>query len=286
MNSLDMNEENEILNEVLEDEGVKQTKSPRKKIPSFHDNDIIPEKKKGKLTCFIDGYLVTLEPTDIRLLNKLTGEEREKFLRNIKAECNQKLIYKVAGKLLKFENSKIVKVDPDELYAAGWHALAKAINTYDYTKGWLFTTYAYKIITNEMIQEIKRIKKKVVTKIDGEKVETLAIHVSMESPIRNDNKGNEIFVADMIADKKENPEKTLEKDDMHTMIMKALDTLDPTEKYVMTYRYGLDRDIILTQKEIAEKLHQSQANISKIEKTCRLKLRILLKGALSDDWED
>lgn len=276
-------EEDEILDEVLEDEKVEKDSTGRKKIPSFHDGDKLPEL--DKLTCFIDGYLVALDDFEIRILNKSEGKEREDFLKNIKAACNQKLIYKVANRLLRFENSKVIRIDPDELYAAGWHALAKAIKTYDYTKGWLFTTYAYKIIMNEMIQEIKRVKKKVVSKIDGEKVESLAIHVSMESPIKNDNKGNDIYVADMISDKKDGPEKLLEKDDMHNIIMRALDTLDPTEKYVMTYRYGLDRDIVLTQKEIAEKLNQSQANISKIEKTCRLKLRMLLKGSLGDSWE-
>lgn len=295
---LNENEEEEILEEILEDELKEELDTDtnneepapkvkaRSKIPSYSSTDELPLPEKDKLTCFIDGYLVTLDALDVKLLNKLTGEERDKYLNDKKARCNEKLIYKVSNNLLKFENNHFVKVDPDELYAAGWHALAKAIKTYDYSKGWLFTTYAYKIIMNEMIQEIKRVKKKVVTKIDGEKVETLAIHISMDSPIRNDNKGNDIYVSDMISDDENiGPEKLMEKDDIKRIIMIALDSLDPTEKFVMTYRYGLDRDIVLTQKEIADKLNQSQANISKIEKTCRLKLRLLLKGSIGDNWE-
>lgn len=291
--------EDDVIDEMLDeaDEEEKRKKKPitekkeekvekpskAKKIPTYHDNDILPVK--DKLVTFLDGYLVTLDKTDINILNKLTGQEREDYLRNIKAESNQKLIYKVANRLLRFEPNTIVKVDFEELIAAGWHALAKAINTYDYSKGWLFTTYAYKIIMNEMIQEIKRVKKKVVTKIDGEKIESLAIHISMDAPIKNDNKGNDIYVSDMISDTADGPEAIMEKDSIKNVIMQCLDELNPTEKYVVIYRYGLDRDIILTQKEIAEKLNQSQANISKIEKTCRSKLRVLLQSALGQDLE-
>ena len=263
--------EDDVIDEMLDeaDEEEKRKKKPitekkeekvekpskAKKIPTYHDNDILPVK--DKLVTFLDGYLVTLDKTDINILNKLTGQEREDYLRNIKAESNQKLIYKVANRLLRFEPNTIVKVDFEELIAAGWHALAKAINTYDYSKGWLFTTYAYKIIMNEMIQEIKRVKKKVVTKIDGEKIESLAIHISMDAPIKNDNKGNDIYVSDMISDTADGPEAIMEKDSIKNVIMQCLDELNPTEKYVVIYRYGLDRDIILTQKEIAEKLEQN-----------------------------
>lgn len=282
----DILEEENILEEVLETLTDDKTKVTREKIPKFHDDDELPLPENDKLTTFIDGYLVTLDELDVKILNSIKGKEREDYLREKKAICNEKLIYKVANKLLKFEYNSLVKIDPEELYAAGWHALAKAINTYDVNKGFLFTTYAYRIMENEMKQEIKKIKKKVVSKIDGQKVESLAIHVSMDAPIRNDNKGNDIYVADMLADKAEGPDKLSEREDTKKVILRALDSLDPTEKYVMTYRYGLDRDIVLTQKEIAEKLNQSQANISKIEKTCRLKLRILLKGSLGANWED
>lgn len=273
-------EANEVLDEMLKSEG---TSSPKEKIPKLGEFDYFDVPENSKLTCFIDGYLITMDDVDARLLNKLTGPEREELLNNIKAKSNEKLIYTVANRILRFETNKVVTIEAEELYAAGWHALAKAIKTFDPSKKLLFTTYSYRIILNEMIQEVKRVKKKVKTKIDGEVVETMAINISMETPLRSDNNGNSLYVADVIADTKDKPEDYVSKDDLRITIMQALDMLDATEKFVMTYRYGLDRDIKLTQKEIADKLRQSQANISKIEKNCRTKLRILLQGKVDEN---
>jgi RNA polymerase sigma factor (sigma-70 family) len=275
----DEKEADEVLDEILQTEGVS---SSRDKIPRMNENDIFNVEEGKKLTCFIDGYLITIDDIDARLLNKLQGKEREDFLNNIKAKSNEKLIYTVANRLLRFETNRYITIEPEELYAAGWHALAKAIKTFDPSKKLLFTTYSYRIIMNEMIQEIKRIKKKIKQKDGDEVTETLVINISMETPLRSDNNGNSIYVSDVIADTKDTPAEAMAKDDLRITIMQALDMLDATEKFVMTYRYGLDRDIKLTQKEIANKLCQSQANISKIEKNCRAKLRIFLQGKVDD----
>lgn len=275
----DEKEANEVLDEMLQTEGASQ----RDRIPRMNENDYFDVPEGKKLTCFIDGYLITIDDIDAKLLNKLTGEERTKFLDNIKAKSNEKLIYTVANRLLRFETNKYISIDAEELYAAGWHALAKAIKTFDPSKKLLFTTYSYRIIMNEMIQEIKRIKKKIKQKDGDEEKETLVLNISMETPLRSDNNGNSIFVQDVIADTKDTPAEAMAKDDLRISIMQALDMLDATEKFVMIYRYGLDRDIRLTQKEIANKLCQSQANISKIEKNCRTKLRILLQGKIDEN---
>ena len=52
--------------------------------------------------------------------------------------------------------------------------------------------------------------------------------------------------------------------------------LSATERYILCYRFGLDRGIVLTQKDIALKLQMSQANISKIEKNSLDKLKEVL----------
>lgn len=275
----DDKEADEVINEMLKESGNNST---REKIPKLNADDKfdIPEGKT--LTCFIDGFLVTLDETDAKLLNKLTGNERINYLDNIKAKSNEKLIYKVANRILKFETNMVINIDADELYAAGWHALAKAIKTFDPSKNWLFTTYSYRIIMNEMIQEVKKVKKKVKQKIGDETYETMAINISMDTPLKSDNNGNSIYVQDVIADTNDRPDQAMDKEDLKITIMQALDMLDPTEKFVITYRYGLDRDVKLTQKEIADKLKQSQANISKIEKNSRAKLRILLQGKIDE----
>lgn len=190
----------------------------------------------------------------------------------------------MANRILRFETNTIVNVEADELYVAGWHALAKAIKTFDPSKNLLFTTYSYRIILNEMIQEVKKVKKKVKNKVGDEMVETLAVNISMDAPIRKDNNGNNIYFSDVISDTADRPDQSMDKDDLKITIMKALDMLDPTEKFVIIYRYGLDRDVKLTQKEIADKLKQSQANISKIEKNSRAKLRILLQGKIDESF--
>lgn len=273
----DEKEADEVITEMLKEEGIQISHSG---IPTLDSNGEFLVPEGSKLTAFIDEYLITMDDIDARILNKMVGQERIEYLNNIKAKSNEKLIYKVAERIMRYETNNIVYVDRDELYAAGWHALAKAIKTFDPSKKHKFTTYSYRIILNEMIQEVKKVKKKVKRKFGDEVSETLAINISMDAPIKNDNNGNSIYVSDTIADSADRPDEVMDKSDIKVTIMKALDMLDPTEKYVMVYRYGLDRDIKLTQKEIADKLNQSQANISKIEKTCRQKLRIFLKGKI------
>ena len=61
------------------------------------------------------------------------------------------------------------------------------------------------------------------------------------------------------------------------MLLNALQYLKEDEQFIIIYRYGLDRGIVLTQKEIANKVGMSQANVSKIQKNCLQKLKLILR---------
>ena len=69
----------------------------------------------------------------------------------------------------------------------------------------------------------------------------------------------------------------IENSENRRILLDALEYLKPEEKYILIYRFGLNNGEIKTQKEIAETIHMSQANVSKIQKNCLHKLRLILR---------
>ena len=90
-----------------------------------------------------------------------------------------------------------------------------------------------------------------------------------------DKNGSQVTLEDVIPDKGLTPEEEQQKTGLRTIILSIINTLSPIEKYIITYRFGLDREIELTQKEIAEQVDMSQANVSKIERGCMDKIKEL-----------
>lgn len=96
-----------------------------------------------------------------------------------------------------------------------------------------------------------------------------------------DKNGSQVTLEDVIPDKNLTPEEEFQKNGLRKIILQIINTLSPIEKYIITYRFGLDREIELTQKEIAEQVDMSQANVSKIERGCMDKIKELYISSLS-----
>lgn len=188
---------------------------------------------------------------------KLTKEERE-----IYAEQNMKLIGYVMKSLYPSQ------VDYEELYDVGVTGYAKALVSYNKANGAKFSTYAHNCIKNEILFFLRKESKHINN------------NKSLNTILSVDKNGNNLQLEDIVSDEalKDNglEDKILE-DEQRAIIFKAIGELSEKEQKIIIYRFGLDRGIKKTQKELAEEINMSQANVSKIQEKALKKLQVILK---------
>ena len=149
--------------------------------------------------------------------------------------------------------------EQEDLVSIGTVGLIKAIDSYKYDSGTKFATYAGKCLQNEILMYFRSQKK-------------LSQEVSINETIDIDKDGNPltyidiISVDDTIADDLElkmNSEK----------VARIISRLEPREKEIIVYRYGLTGAKSLTQREVAVKLGISRSYVSRIEKKALEEIR-------------
>lgn len=213
-------------------------------IPFIDEFDVVKE---------LDKYTDDSAPTSNQ---KLTKEERERY-----AEENLKLIGFVMKSLYPSQ------VDYEELYDVGVTGYAKALVSYNKGNGAKFSTYAYNCIRNEILFFLRKESKHINN------------NISLNNILYVDKNGNNLQLEDIVSDEEKDTgleDKILE-DEQRAILLKAIDELNEKEKKIIIYRYGLDRGIKKTQKELAEEINMSQANVSKIQEKAIKKLKVILK---------
>lgn len=212
-------------------------------------------------TYYRDTNIITaiLDEKTRKKKNLLTADEKDQYY-----EENKKLIYFAIKKI-----SKPDGVDFTELESVGLYGFVKALNTFDKGNGTKFSTYSVKCILNEIYYFLRK-EQKHLSMVD-----------SLDKEISTDKNGNTLTIGDTVSDTLANGEKSLEERvmllELHDVLVDALDYLEDDERYLITYRYGLDNGVIKKQTDIAQELNMSQANVSKLERTCLKKLRGVLK---------
>lgn len=143
--------------------------------------------------------------------------------------------------------------DQEDLISIGTIGLIKGIDSFDIDKGIRLATYASRCIENEVLMYMRNKKK---TSLD----------VSLSEPIDTDSEGNPltlidvIYTDDTIAD-------DLDLKIKSEKVRKFVSELeDDREKEIIILRYGLNGNMPLTQREIADKLNISRSYVSRIEK--------------------
>lgn len=196
------------------------------------------------------------------LLNK---EQKDQI-----AEDNFSLVFYVVKM---FQNSG---VSYDELVSIAVVGYAKALNAFDSDRNVKFSTYAINCIKNEILFFLR--KEKLHMKND----------ISLGAILSVDKSGNNLYLEDIVSEDDVFDNKlediVILSDDVN-FLYEAIKMLSPKEAYIITYRYGLDRGIVKTQKDIALNLNMSQANISKMEKSATDKLKKLLEEKISCNWK-
>ena len=205
-------------------------------------SDILPEPLSNEAE--VDYVLKSMEG-DVLAKNKLV-------------EHNLRLVVFLAKK---YENTNI---DLEDLVSIGTIGLIKGVNTYKLDKNIKLATYASRCIDNEILMYLRKTKRKKT-------------EVSLEDRLSFDADGNELHLEDVLGTDANIVTKNLDDELDKTLLRRELNKLNKRDKEIMIFRYGLDGNAELTQKEVAEKLGISQSYISRIEKKVIKKLSNIIK---------
>lgn len=197
-----------------------------------------------------------LEPEEERecLLRLVRGDEEA---RRILIEHNLRL---VAHIVKKYDNTRL---ENDDLISIGTVGLIKAINTYDLEKGVKLATYAARCIENEILMQLRSMKKN-------------RDDISLQEPLGVDQEGNELSLMDILGNQSDLFEKVHHKIEV-ARLLKMMKSLPQRERFVLERRFALVDGRSWPQREIAAELGISRSYVSRIEKRA---LRMLTSNLL------
>lgn len=160
--------------------------------------------------------------------------------------------------------------DPDDLVSIGTLGLIRAAETFDFSKGNQFSTYASKCIDNQIKMYFRKIKHR-------------QNDVSISDPIDSDSEGNSLTIEDIFASAI-NVEYTAEIEiDTQRLYGFMAQYLTDREREIICKRYGImniDGSLCkpMPQREIAKEMKISRSYVSRIEKRAIQKLQKCFNG--------
>lgn len=196
--------------------------------------------------------------TNLELFKKWHDEDDESAREKI-ILGNIKFVIKIASKYISLDSA----ISPDDLLQIGIVGLIKAVDTFDYRKGYSFTTYASRVISTTLNMLWRRFK-------------YLPLIMSLEEPVTSDKDGNSLSLSDMIVDESIDLENDVIMRIMETLIEPELDYLTELEGSILIDRFGLFGHKPLSQVECGEKYKFSQSYICRITQKAIEKMRIRL----------
>lgn len=141
-------------------------------------------------------------------------------------------------------------IDSDDLISIGTIGLIKAINSFDIKREVAFSTYAYKIIYNEIQKELQKNKNSISA-------------ISISNPLLN-NSDNKEYTLENTLYSNINLEYDYTEQELHKAINNFIENLNKSEKDILKLYFGFYSDGPITQEQIATKYKTTKANISLI----------------------
>lgn len=194
----------------------------------------------------------------------LSAEEERRYLarsaqgdmeaRNILVERNLRLVAHVMKKYYALSS------DQENLISIGTIGLIKGITTFDMSKGARLATYAARCVENEILMYFRSQRKS-------------AQDVSLSDYIDTGADGAPLALMDVISEDGDLIDEVSARESA-ALLRRAVDTcLTEQEREVIFLRYGLNGEIPLRQRQVAERTGISRSYVSRIEKRALQKLR-------------
>ena len=216
--------------------------------------------KRSRQVHFIQGNDVLPHPLarDEEEAALIALENGDQQARDTLIEHNLRLVVYIARR---FENTGI---NIEDLISIGTIGLIKAVGTYQPARSIKLATYASRCIENEILMYLR--------KTSSQKTE-----LSFDEPLNTDWDGNELLLSDILGTESDLVMRPIEADVDRQLLHRAMDSLEPRERKIITLRFGLDGQEERTQKEVADVMGISQSYISRLEKRiiARLKKEML-----------
>lgn len=147
----------------------------------------------------------------------------------------------------------------EDLISIGTIGLIKAVDSYSLNKGVRIATYASKCIENELLMHMRNNKK-------------INKNISLNESIGVDKDGVDVTLLDILPVESQFNYDNINLNENIIELKKYLKVLDERELEIIKYRFGLDNNEELTQKEVAKKFNISRSYVSRIEKRAFIKL--------------
>lgn len=189
---------------------------------------------------------------EINLAKRIEKNDKEAF--KILVESNLKLVLKIANE------RKFKQYSKEDIIQEGNIGLMKAAKYFDWRKGFRFSGFAYKVIYSKIYEWVRNNKK-------------LKKQISLESPIYENESGEEISLIEALENKKdESQDRIFEKIELKDYFNEAFNCLSKKEKDIIKLRFGIDDGVRETLENIGKLYGISKQRVQQLEIKALFKL--------------